>query len=47
MREFVFFLLGIMLGGLTGITMMCMLQINRLKEDSMVKDKSSNHEEEC
>ncbi len=47
MREFVFFLLGTMLGGLTGITMMCMLQINRLKDNTAEKDKSSNHEEEC
>lgn len=47
MSEFVFFLLGTMLGGLTGITLMCMLQINRLKEETTAKDKSSNYEEEC
>ena len=47
MREFVFFLLGVMLGGLTGIMMMCMLQINRLKENITSKDKISDNEEEC
>lgn len=32
MSEFIFFIIGIMLGGLTGIVIMCCLQINRLSE---------------
>lgn len=30
MMEFLFFLLGLVIGSLTGVTMMCLLQINRL-----------------
>lgn len=30
MIEFIFFIIGVMLGGLTGIVIMCCLQINRL-----------------
>ena len=29
MIEFIFFIIGVMLGGLTGIVIMCCLQINR------------------
>ena len=32
MSEFIFFIIGIMLGGLTGVAIMCCLQINRLSE---------------
>ena len=32
MSEFIFFIIGIMLGGLTGVVIMCCLQINRLSE---------------
>ncbi len=32
MSELLFFTLGIMLGGLTGVVCMCMLQINRVNQ---------------
>lgn len=35
MRELLFFVLGLMIGGLTGITIMCMLQINRMSDNSL------------
>ena len=37
MSEFIFFIIGIMLGGLTGVVMCC-LQINRLSEREEVKN---------
>lgn len=33
MKELLFFILGLVIGGLSGITTMCCLQINRLKEN--------------
>lgn len=33
MTEFIIFLVGLLLGGLIGIVMMCCLQINRLNND--------------
>ena len=32
MTELIFFIIGVMLGGLTGVVIMCCLQINRLTE---------------
>ena len=32
MSKLLFFLLGLMIGGLVGVTLMCMLQINRIKK---------------
>lgn len=32
MGELLFFVLGLVIGGLTGITIMCFLQINRINE---------------
>ena len=32
MIELLFFVLGLMIGGLTGITVMCCLQINKMNE---------------
>lgn len=32
MSELLFFVLGLTIGGLTGITIMCCLQINRINE---------------
>lgn len=32
MSEFLFFLIGTMLGGLAGVVCMCLMQINRLSE---------------
>lgn len=33
MKELLFFVLGLISGGLSGITVMCCLQINRLNND--------------
>lgn len=38
MSEFIFFIIGCMLGGLIGVTVMCCLQINRLHENQNEKD---------
>lgn len=32
MSELLFFVLGLVIGGLTGVTIMCCLQINRINE---------------
>lgn len=32
MSKLLFFLLGLMIGGLVGVALMCMLQINRINE---------------
>lgn len=32
MSELLFFVLGLIIGGLTGVVMMCMLQVNRINE---------------
>ena len=32
MSEFLFLIIGIMLGGVVGVVMMCLVQINRLSE---------------
>lgn len=43
MTEFIFFIVGLMLGGCIGVTFMCYLQINRLyKTDSMKKEVTDN-----
>lgn len=31
--EMLFFLLGLVIGGLSGVTVMCILQINRLRDE--------------
>ena len=38
MSEFIFFIIGTMLGGLAGVVIMCCLQINRLAEREEVKN---------
>lgn len=52
MSEFLFFILGLMIGGLTMTTVLCSIQINRvnkLEEDFLIKrDNESNPElEKC
>ena len=43
MTEFIFFLVGLLLGSCTGITIMCCLQINRLyKSNSSTKEVEAN-----
>lgn len=33
MHEFLFFLIGLMIGGIIGVITMCLLQINRLNDN--------------
>lgn len=33
MHEFLFFLIGLMIGGIIGVVTMCLLQINRLNDN--------------
>ena len=33
MKELLFFTLGLLIGGLTGISVMCILQINKLNDN--------------
>ena len=41
MIEFIFFIIGVMLGGLTGVVIMCCLQINRLsKKEGLENEKA-------
>ena len=46
MSEFLFFLIGTMLGGVFGVVMMCLMQINRLskwrKEDGDAETKRAD-----
>lgn len=44
MSELLFFLLGLVIGGLTGITLMCMLQINRMVDDRLIESSNITHE---
>ena len=37
MKELLFFVLGLMVGGLAGTTVMCCLQINRLNKHDYAK----------
>ena len=39
MKELLFFVLGLVIGGLSGITVMCCMQINRMNEDYYEKKK--------
>ena len=48
MKELLFFILGLVIGGLSGVTVLCCMQINRLndnyektKYEKTVLDKSS------
>lgn len=38
MSEFIFFIIGTMLGGVVGVVCMCLMQINRLAEREEVKN---------
>lgn len=45
MSEFLFFIIGTMLGGLFGVVVMCLVQINRLsggKEDADAETKRAD-----
>ena len=38
MNELLFFIIGTMLGGLVGVVLMCLLQINRLSQREEVEN---------
>jgi hypothetical protein len=38
MSEFLFFVIGTMLGGVIGVVLMCLLQINRLSEREVLEN---------
>lgn len=44
MNEMLFFLFGLVIGGLVGITIMCVLQINRLNDNRQIKDYNLKNE---
>ncbi len=44
MSELLFFLLGLVIGGLTGITLMCMLQINRIADERLIQSSNNKNE---
>lgn len=43
MSELLFFVLGLVIGGLTGITIMCFLQINRINEYEKLIDRNEEN----
>ncbi|HDN2513867.1 TPA: DUF3789 domain-containing protein [Clostridioides difficile] len=43
MSEFLFFIIGTMLGGLVGVVLMCFLQINRLSK----REEVGNEKTKC
>lgn len=48
MNELLFFLLGLVIGGLTGIMMICLLQLNRVADGKLfklpvIKDEKKNN----
>lgn len=48
MTEFIFFMIGLLLGSCIGITIMCCLQINRLyKSDSVRKEVEPYEKKKC
>ena len=45
MSELLFFVLGLIIGGLTGIVLLCMLQVNRINEyENKIKELSNKEE---
>ena len=42
MREFIFFIIGTMLGGLCGVTMMCLFQINNINKYHSHREENVN-----
>ena len=44
MTEFIFFIVGLLLGGCIGVVFMCCLQINRLSKHEYTKKESEANE---
>lgn len=42
MTSFIFFIIGLLIGGLIGVTMMCLFQINRMNKISYKKEDGDN-----
>ena len=45
MTEFIFFMIGIMLGGLAGVTTMCLFQINNINKYNSHREENENEKE--
>lgn len=45
MSEFIFFMIGLMLGGLVGIVIMCLLQVNRLHDEICERNEVNESQE--
>ena len=41
MTAFIFFIIGLLIGGLIGVAMMCLFQINRMNKISYKEDGSN------
>lgn len=44
MNEFLFFVLGLIIGGLTGIVSICILIINKFTDDNILQRYIGRHE---
>ena len=48
MSEFIFFMVGLLLGGCVSMVLLCCLQINRLsKHEYMKKEVEANEKKNC
>lgn len=48
MTQFIFFLIGLLLGGIIGVTMMCLVQINQLNHiTTNTKEVDTNEKKNC
>ncbi len=45
MHEFLFFMIGLLLGGIIGVTIMCLMQINRIRSYSNDRKEDSENEQ--
>lgn len=41
MSELLFFVLGLIVGGLLGITIMCILQVSKISDERIIKQSNS------
>ena len=45
MHELLFFMIGFLLGGVIGVTIMCLMQINRIRSYSNDRKEDSENEQ--
>lgn len=46
MHEFIFFTIGFLLGGIAGITTMCLVQINHIQSNQKLKKEEKKYEKD-